>query len=144
MQDFEELCVVSSPSPTPYPVTLFFLLRSTTRSKFFIRRNGRERWRYFILQSLVHSKKIHFLNWIVSIPLCMRKHVLIKPSLHNTNNNSCNYYNYSTKLHVSALSGHHQAYKTVVLVKVHSVYLCTDFKPVKHAPSTNVTSGQSR
>ena len=50
--------------------------------------------------------------------------VLIKPSLGNTYNNSCNYYNYSTKQHVSALFGHHQAYKTVVLVKVHSV-ACT-------------------
>jgi len=47
--------------------------------------------------------------------------VLIKPSLHNTYNNSCNYYNYSTKQHVLALFGHHQAYRTVVLVKVHSV-----------------------
>jgi len=47
--------------------------------------------------------------------------ILIKPSLHNTYNNSCNYYNYSTKQHVSALFGHHQAYKAVVLVKVHSV-----------------------
>jgi len=37
--------------------------------------------------------------------------VLIKPSLHNTYNNSCNYYNYSSKQHVSALFGHHQAYK---------------------------------
>jgi len=46
---------------------------------------------------------------------------LIKPSLRNTYNNSCNYYNYSTKQHVSALFGHHQAYKTVVLVKVYSV-----------------------
>ena len=40
--------------------------------------------------------------------------VLIKPSLHNAYNNSCNYYNYSTKQHVSALLGHHRAYKTVV------------------------------
>ena len=51
----------------------------------------------------------------------MCSNVLIKPSLHNTYNNSCNYYNYSTKQHVSALFGHHKAYKTVVLVKVHSV-----------------------
>jgi len=28
--------------------------------------------------------------------------VLIKPSLHNIYNNNCNYYNYSTKQHVSA------------------------------------------
>jgi len=61
------------------------------------------------------------MNWIVSIPLCIRNGVLIKPSLHNTYNNSCNYYNYSAKQHVSALFGRHQAYKTVVLVKVHSV-----------------------
>jgi len=47
--------------------------------------------------------------------------VLVKSFLHNTYNNSCNYYNYSTKQHVSALFGHHQAYKTLVLVKVHSV-----------------------
>jgi len=46
--------------------------------------------------------------------LCISNNVLIKPSLHNTYNNSCNYYNYSTKQHVSALLGHHQAYKTVV------------------------------
>ena len=46
---------------------------------------------------------------------------LIKPSLHNIYNKSCNYYNYSTKQYVSALFGHHQAYKIVVLVKVHSV-----------------------
>ena len=30
-------------------------------------------------------------------------------------------YKYLAKQHVSALLGHHQAYKTVVLVKVHSV-----------------------
>jgi len=34
---------------------------------------------------------------------------------------AANYYNYSTKQHVSTLLGHHQAYKTVELVKVHSV-----------------------
>jgi len=62
-----------------------------------------------------------FLNWIISIPLCIRNNVLIKPPLHNTYNNSCNYYNYSTKQHVSALFGHYQSYKTVVFVKVHSV-----------------------
>jgi len=33
------------------------------------------------------------------------------------------YYNYSPKQHVSALLGHHQAYKRVVLVKVHSMIL---------------------
>ena len=48
--------------------------------------------------------------------------VLIRPSLHNTYYNSCNYYNFSTKQHVSALFGH-QAYKTVMLVKAHSVAL---------------------
>jgi len=50
-----------------------------------------------------------------------RNDVLIKPSLHNTYDNSRNYYNYLTKQQVSALFGHHRAYKTVVLVKVHSV-----------------------
>ena len=55
-------------------------------------------------------KKIYIVN-----------NVLIKPPLHNTYSNSCSYYNYSTKRHVSALFGHRQAYETVVLVKVHSV-----------------------
>ena len=32
-----------------------------------------------------------------------------------------NYYNYSTKQHVSTLLGYHQVYKTVDLVKVHFV-----------------------
>jgi len=32
-----------------------------------------------------------------------------------------NYYNYSTKQHVSTLLGHHQVYKTVEFVKVHSM-----------------------
>ena len=52
------------------------------------------------------------------------KDVLIKPSLHNNIIAVADYrYNYSylAKQHVSALLGHHQAYKTVVLVKVHSV-----------------------
>jgi len=47
-----------------------------------------------------------------------RTNVLIKPSLHDTYNNSCNYYNYSTKQHVSALFGHHQAYKTVAFLSL--------------------------
>ena len=48
--------------------------------------------------------------------------LLIKPSLHNNIITVADYYyNYSIKQHVSALLGHHQAYKTVVLVKVHSV-----------------------
>jgi len=38
--------------------------------------------------------------------------------------NSCNYYyNYLAKQNVSTLLGHHQTYKTVVLVKVYSVVL---------------------
>jgi len=45
--------------------------------------------------------------------------VLVKPSLHNNIITVANYYNYLAKQHVSALLGHHQAYKTVVLVKVH-------------------------
>jgi len=53
-------------------------------------------------------------------PVGIEFNVLIKPSLHNTYNNSCNYYNYSTNQHFSALFVHHQAYTTVVLVKVHS------------------------
>ena len=48
--------------------------------------------------------------------------VLIKPSLHNNIITVADYcYNYLAKQHVSALLGHNQAYKTVVLVKVHSV-----------------------
>ena len=61
------------------------------------------------------KRVLYILNWIVSIPLCICNNVLIKPSLHNTYNNSCNYYNYSTKQHVSALFGHHQAYKETPL-----------------------------
>jgi len=48
----------------------------------------------------------------------------VKPSLHNIQITVANYYyyyGYSAKQHVSALLGHHRAYKTVVLVKVHSV-----------------------
>jgi len=52
------------------------------------------------------------------IACCVWLNVLIKPSLHNTYNNHCNYYNYSTKQHFSALFGHHQVYKKI---KVHSV-----------------------
>jgi len=45
--------------------------------------------------------------------------VLIKPSLHNNIITVADYcYNYLAKQHVSALLGHHQAYKTVVLFKV--------------------------
>jgi len=48
--------------------------------------------------------------------------VLIKPSLHNNIITVADYcYNYLAKQHILALLGHHQAYKTVVLVKVHSV-----------------------
>ena len=48
--------------------------------------------------------------------------VLIKPSLYNNVIIDADYcYNYWAKQHVSALLGHHQAYQTVVLVKVHSV-----------------------
>jgi len=48
----------------------------------------------------------------------------MRPALHNNITTAAHYcYNYSTKLHVSALLGHHQAYKTVESVKVHSVAL---------------------
>jgi len=48
--------------------------------------------------------------------------VLVKPSLHNNIITVADYsYNYVAKQHASALLGHHQAYKTVVLVKVHSM-----------------------
>ena len=50
--------------------------------------------------------------------------VLIRPPLYNNVTTVAGYYyNYSTKQHVSALLGHHQAYTTVELVKVHSVVL---------------------
>jgi len=67
----------------------------------------------------ITCKTIRLLSWIVSIPLCIRNKVSIRLSLHNTYNNSCNYYNYSTKRHVSAFFGHHQAYKTPSL---HNTY----------------------
>jgi len=52
--------------------------------------------------------------------------VLVKPSLYDNITTAANYYyNYSTKQRVSALLGHHQAYKTVELVKVHSVFFFT-------------------
>jgi len=69
----------------------------------------------------VHSSGRPSTELILSKAVISFTYVLIKPSLHNTHNNSCNYYNYSTKQHVSNLFGHHQAYKTVVLLKVHSV-----------------------
>jgi len=48
--------------------------------------------------------------------------VLIKQSLLNNIITVADYcYNCLAKQHVSALRGHHQTYKTVVLVKVHSV-----------------------
>ena len=54
---------------------------------------------------------------------------LIKPYLHNNITTVAGYYyKYSTKQHVSALLGHHQAYKTVVLVKVQSVLYYSVFK----------------
>ena len=36
-------------------------------------------------------------------------------------NNSCKIYDWLIKQHVSALFGHHQAYKEIVLIKVHSL-----------------------
>jgi hypothetical protein len=49
--------------------------------------------------------------------------VLIKPYLHNNIITVADYcYNYLAKQHVSALLGHHQAYKTVVLLKVHTIH----------------------
>jgi len=63
---------------------------------------------------LLHPSVTSHIRNFKLFPIC----VLIKPSLHNTYNKSCNYYKYSTNQHVSALFGH-QAYKTVVLVKIY-------------------------
>ena len=47
--------------------------------------------------------------------------MLIKPSLHNIITVADYSYNCLAKQHVSASLGHHHSYKTVELVKVHSV-----------------------
>jgi len=60
------------------------------------------------------------LNWRVSIQLCIRKQCINKTAFTNNIITVADYcYNYFVKQHVSALLGHHKAYKTAVLVKVH-------------------------
>ena len=72
-----------------------------------------------------HTHKYTHTHTHIYIYICMYGHFVtmyyFKPSLHNIVLTVANYYSYSTKQHVSALLGHHKAYKIVVLVKVQSV-----------------------